>query len=85
MNHYIQTGDNPEITEERKKSTFDTEALGEYFWGVKNLKRRREIASYVKQHKEFDDPQPTAFMTREELMENAARKVGLPLSLEISI
>jgi hypothetical protein len=40
------------------------------------LKRYREIADYGEQHKEFENPQPIAFMNREGLLENAYRKVN---------
>uniref|UniRef100_A0A914D786 Acyl-CoA oxidase n=1 Tax=Acrobeloides nanus TaxID=290746 RepID=A0A914D786_9BILA len=79
MNHYIRNGDNPELTEERKKASFNTEVLGEFYWGAEFLKRRREIAAYVDQHKEFENPQPIAFMNREEALENACRKVVLTM------
>lgn len=76
MNHYIKNGDNPDISEERKKSTFDTDAFGAFIWnGSQNLKRRREISKYYEEHKELHDPVPVAFMTREEKLENAYRKV----------
>ena len=77
MSRYIREGDNPDLTEERRKASFDTEALSEFFYDAKYLKRRREIAEYVDQIREFDDPQPTAFMTREELIENVFRKVNI--------
>jgi acyl-CoA oxidase len=76
MSH-IRDGDNPDLTEERRKASFDTEALGEFYYDAKYLKRRREISEYVDQIREFDDPQPTAFMTREELIENVSRKVKI--------
>ena len=80
MSRYIREGDNPDLTEERRKASFDTEVMAELFWGARNLMRRREIANYVEQHREFDNPQPTAFMTREELIENATRKVHIFLN-----
>uniref|UniRef100_A0A914CAU6 Glucuronosyltransferase n=1 Tax=Acrobeloides nanus TaxID=290746 RepID=A0A914CAU6_9BILA len=79
MSRYIRDGDNPDLTEERRKASFDTEALSEHFYGARYLKKRREIAEYVDQIREFDDPQPTAFMTREELIENASRKAVIAM------
>jgi hypothetical protein len=76
MNHQIKNGDNPDLIEERSKATFDTDAFGAFIWGgYNNLKRRREIARYYEDHKELHDTVPIAFMTREEKLENAYRKV----------
>lgn len=76
MNHCIQNGDNPDLTEERRKATFDTDAFGAFIWdGEQNLKRRREIAKYYQDHKELHDQVPIVFLTREGRIENAYRKV----------
>lgn len=76
MNRYIQEGDHLDITEERRKATFDTDALGAViFEGFDRLRRRREIAKYVEDHPELHDPKPIAFMDRMERIENSSRKV----------
>ncbi|KAE9552040.1 hypothetical protein FO519_004731 [Halicephalobus sp. NKZ332] len=78
LNTWIREGDNPEITEERLKATFNTDYLSAKLWnGYDKLKRRREIAQYVEDHPELHDPYPTDFMEREQKLENASRKVLL--------
>ncbi|KAF1755412.1 hypothetical protein GCK72_021981 [Caenorhabditis remanei] len=77
MNRYIQDGDNPDITEERKKATFDVDGFTEwYHGGAKRLQARREVEKYVEDHKELQDTRPTPFMSREELIDNSVRKVA---------
>jgi acyl-CoA oxidase len=76
MNRYIREGDNPSLTAERRKATFDTESLGALIWeGQEKLHRRREINKYVNAHADLHDAQPIAFLSRPEKLENAARKV----------
>jgi len=78
LNTHIREGDNPEITEERLKGTFNTDYLSAKLWnGYNKLRRRREIAQYVEDHPELHDPYPTDFMDRQEKLENASRKVLL--------
>ncbi|KAH7713092.1 Protein F59F4.1 [Aphelenchoides avenae] len=75
MNRYIRNGDNPDLTEERRKATFDTQILAALIWdGAGNLKRRREVNDFLENHRELNDTRPAAFMSREELLENEARK-----------
>uniref|UniRef100_A0A7E4UV06 Acyl-coenzyme A oxidase n=1 Tax=Panagrellus redivivus TaxID=6233 RepID=A0A7E4UV06_PANRE len=77
-NSHIRPNDNPDITAERVKATFDTEALSSIIYGgPEKLNRRREIAKYVDDHPEMKDPYPTDFMTREMKLENVARKALL--------
>ncbi|UMM39462.1 hypothetical protein L5515_016514 [Caenorhabditis briggsae] len=76
MSRWIQDGDNVDITNERKKGTFDTERMSAWIHGGPDvLKRRREILSFVKSIDGFKDPVPTEFMSREERILNNARKV----------
>ncbi|KAK0413425.1 hypothetical protein QR680_006796 [Steinernema hermaphroditum] len=76
LNVLIREGDNPDLTSERLKGTFSTELLSEAIYGgKKKVQRRREIAKYVDDHKELQDEKPVDFMSREEKIENAARKV----------
>ncbi|CAD6189218.1 unnamed protein product [Caenorhabditis auriculariae] len=75
-NRWIQPGDNVDITNERKKCTFDIEKMSAFIHGGEDkLQRRREILEYVKSNKSLGDPQPIEFMTRNERVENASRKI----------
>lgn len=76
MNRYIRDGDNPDLTEERRKATFDTEALAALVWdGAQNLMRRREINELIDKRPELQDSKPMPFMSREEMLENSSRRV----------
>ncbi|CAI5451297.1 unnamed protein product [Caenorhabditis angaria] len=76
MNPYIQTNDNPDITKERKNASFDVEKFSEFYVGGKRvLAVRREVEKYVEDRKELRDPIPSAFMSREELIDNSMRKM----------
>jgi acyl-CoA oxidase len=78
LNTYMCAGDNPDITEERKKATFNTDNFAATLWGNhEKLQRRREIAKYVEDHPELHDPYPTEFMDRQESLENVTRKTLL--------
>ncbi|CAO4382667.1 unnamed protein product [Caenorhabditis nigoni] len=77
MNRYIRDGDNPDITEERLKATFDVDRFTEFYHGgPKRLKSRREVEKYIEDHKELQDTHPTPFMSREELIDNSVRKLA---------
>ncbi|ULT92639.1 hypothetical protein L3Y34_010025 [Caenorhabditis briggsae] len=77
MNRYIRDGDNPDITEERMKATFDADRFTEFYHGgAKRLKSRREVEKYIEDHKELQDTHPTPFMSREELIDNSVRKLA---------
>ncbi|KAE9552039.1 hypothetical protein FO519_004730, partial [Halicephalobus sp. NKZ332] len=76
MNRLIQQGDNPLLTEERKKCTFDTDVLATIFHeSEQTFRRRREIYDYFLRHKELHDPEPVEFMDRYQKLENAERKL----------
>ncbi|KAK5974533.1 hypothetical protein GCK32_009612 [Trichostrongylus colubriformis] len=76
LNKVIRDGDNQDLTEERLKSTFDTDEMAAIIWeGKERVRRRREITKKVNEHTELHDPYSQAFMTRHEEIENAARKI----------
>ncbi|CAD6185264.1 unnamed protein product [Caenorhabditis auriculariae] len=75
LNAALREGDNPELTEERRKATFDTRKLADEFFGSHLARRRREIAKAIDAIPELHDTKPLPFMTREEKVEEAARKV----------
>ncbi|KHN85811.1 putative peroxisomal acyl-coenzyme A oxidase [Toxocara canis] len=72
---YIVEGDNPDLSQERRKATFRVDSLSELLYGVEHLKSRRMIAKLVDTTPELHDTFPTTFMSREEKVENAARKI----------
>ncbi|CAJ0935437.1 unnamed protein product, partial [Mesorhabditis belari] len=75
VNTLIQPGDNPDITLERKKATFDIHQMGAFIHGGEhNLQRRKEILEFVESRPEFKDPIPPEFMTREDRVMNNGRK-----------
>ncbi|CEF68975.1 Peroxisomal acyl-coenzyme A oxidase 2 [Strongyloides ratti] len=75
VNSYIQKGDNPDLTELRKKASFNTEELAIFLAGSKSkLEKRRQIHKFVESKPELKDAKPISFMTRSELMENEQRK-----------
>ncbi|KIH46001.1 hypothetical protein ANCDUO_23949 [Ancylostoma duodenale] len=76
-NPLIQPGDNPDITKERNAGTFDVRKMASFLYGGDDkLRRRAEILAFVKSKPELHDPIPVEFMTREERIDNAARKVS---------
>uniref|UniRef100_A0A1I7TUV3 Acyl-coenzyme A oxidase n=1 Tax=Caenorhabditis tropicalis TaxID=1561998 RepID=A0A1I7TUV3_9PELO len=77
MNRYVQQGDNPDITEERLKATFDVDRFTEFYHGgLKRLKSRRKVERYLEEHAELRDIRPTPFMSRDELIDNSIRKLA---------
>lgn len=76
MANLIHPGDNPDLTEERKKGTFSVHSLASLLYGgEEKLARREAIAKFVESTPELQDPRPVEFMSRQERVENAARKV----------
>lgn len=73
---YIQDGDNVDLSEERRKAKFCVDSLSELLHGAEHLKRRRAIAKFVEETPELHDVLPTTFMSREQKVENASRKVS---------
>ncbi|VDL80868.1 unnamed protein product [Nippostrongylus brasiliensis] len=72
----IQSKDNPDITKERRAGTFDVREMACFLYGGEDkLQRRAEILSFVKSTPALHDPIPVEFMTREQRIENAARKI----------
>ncbi|KAE9416436.1 hypothetical protein Angca_009133 [Angiostrongylus cantonensis] len=75
-NPLIKPGDNPDITKERLAGTFDIRQMSSFLYGGDEvLQRRAKILEFVKSVPELHDPFPVDFMTREERVENVARKV----------
>lgn len=91
LNAYIEAGDNPDLTEERRRCTFDTEEVAAWLWGGEQvtapplstsfqlLKRRRGIRNAVYAIPEFAEPKPRAFLTRKELIEFSQQKVAFKI------
>ncbi|PAV72785.1 hypothetical protein WR25_15292 [Diploscapter pachys] len=76
MSNLIQTGDNADITKERRNATFDIHDMSLFLYGSEEiLKRRKEMLAFVKSKPEFNDPIPTEFMNREQRVDNGARKI----------
>ncbi|CAI4228786.1 unnamed protein product [Auanema sp. JU1783] len=76
MKNLVKQGDNPDITKERLGASFDVDRMASFIHGGDEiLIRRREILQFVKSIKEFDDPIPVEFMSREERCENGTRKI----------
>ncbi|EFP09341.1 hypothetical protein CRE_25283 [Caenorhabditis remanei] len=76
LNKYIQDGDNQDLTDERFKATFDTDALGAVFHGGEDaLKRVREIRDELTKRGHLFDALPAAHRTRAERMEDVSRKL----------
>ncbi|GMT34897.1 hypothetical protein PFISCL1PPCAC_26194, partial [Pristionchus fissidentatus] len=71
----IQPGDNPDITKERKTASFNLWKMQCFVHeGEEIVKRRKEILDFVQNCREFDDPIPAEFMSREEIIDRGARK-----------
>ncbi|VDL79523.1 unnamed protein product [Nippostrongylus brasiliensis] len=76
LNKLLHDGDHEDLAEERRQATFNTDEMAALIWGGKDiLHRRREITKKVEEHQELHDPCSQAFMTREEAILDAARKV----------
>uniref|UniRef100_A0A915PWU0 Acyl-coenzyme A oxidase n=1 Tax=Setaria digitata TaxID=48799 RepID=A0A915PWU0_9BILA len=72
----IEAGDNEDITNERLGASFSVEKLAIFIHGgEEKLRRRREILKFVESQEDFQDPKPPEFMSREERVENNARKI----------
>ncbi|KAL6733016.1 hypothetical protein Aduo_003711 [Ancylostoma duodenale] len=75
LNRLLSENDHPDMAEERRKATFDTDEMAAIIWGSKKrMLRRREITQKVEEHPELHDPCSLAFLTRAEGVDNAARK-----------
>ncbi|CAO4370519.1 unnamed protein product [Caenorhabditis nigoni] len=76
LNKLIQDGDNQDLTNERFKSTFDTDALAAVFHsGEDSLKRIREVRDEITKRGHLFDSLPAAHRTRAEKMEDVSRKL----------
>ncbi|CAD6191979.1 unnamed protein product [Caenorhabditis auriculariae] len=75
-NRQMRPGDNPELTSERLKCTFDTDILAaELNGGVENLAKMREIQQEVGKRTELWDASSPTHMSRIQKIENACRKL----------
>ncbi|CAJ0596334.1 unnamed protein product [Cylicocyclus nassatus] len=75
LNKLLSPNDHPDLAEERRRATFNTDEMSAIIWENKqNWLRRREISKIVAEHPELHDPCSQAYMTRAEEVENAARK-----------
>ncbi|VDO70672.1 unnamed protein product [Onchocerca flexuosa] len=74
----IEPGDNEDITNERRNSSFSVGKLAAFIHGGEaKLRRRHEILKFVESQKDLQDPIPPEFMSRMERVENNARKLFL--------
>uniref|UniRef100_A0AAF5Q4K8 Acyl-coenzyme A oxidase n=2 Tax=Wuchereria bancrofti TaxID=6293 RepID=A0AAF5Q4K8_WUCBA len=72
----IEPGDNEDITNERRGSSFSVGKMAAFIHGgEEKLRRRHEILKFVESQKDFQDPIPPEFMSRKERVENNARKI----------
>ncbi|KAF8385054.1 acox-1.6 [Pristionchus pacificus] len=71
----IQPGDNPDLTKERKSASFNLWKMQCFVHeGEDVVRRRKEILDFVQKTREFDDPIPAEFLSREEIVDRGARK-----------
>ncbi|CAL2027462.1 unnamed protein product [Caenorhabditis brenneri] len=76
LNKEIRDGDNPDLTEERRTATFDTNKMAEVIYGSEKLaRRRREISQAVSRIPELADSKPLPFLSRNEKILESTRKV----------
>ncbi|CEF64310.1 Peroxisomal acyl-coenzyme A oxidase 2 [Strongyloides ratti] len=74
-NYYIQSNDNFELIEERKKCSFDTQTLATlYYGGVDKLKKKRDFEKFIENLPEFQNEKPIIFMSRLERFEVNSKK-----------
>uniref|UniRef100_A0A0R3RU48 Acyl-coenzyme A oxidase n=1 Tax=Elaeophora elaphi TaxID=1147741 RepID=A0A0R3RU48_9BILA len=72
----IEPGDNEDITNERRGSSFSVGKLATFIHGgEEKFRRRQEILKFVEAQEDFQDPIPPEFMSRKERVENNARKI----------
>ncbi|GMT37780.1 hypothetical protein PFISCL1PPCAC_29077, partial [Pristionchus fissidentatus] len=74
-NQCIQTGDNPDLTKERKTCSFDTDELTAHLYGSrKAMEIRRDISKKVATDPDFANPVRHEFLSREKRIEATAKK-----------
>ncbi|CAP27866.1 Protein CBG07946 [Caenorhabditis briggsae] len=70
--------ENPDLTNERASGTFDTNAMAAVIYGSEKFaQRRREITEAISKIPEFQDSHPLVFMSREEKISEACRKLAV--------
>ncbi|CAL2027461.1 unnamed protein product [Caenorhabditis brenneri] len=78
LNKEIRDGDNQDLTEERRSATFDTDKMAEVIYGSEKFAaRRRQITRSISRIPALQDTSPLAFMTREEKITEACRKLDV--------
>ncbi|CAI5456389.1 unnamed protein product [Caenorhabditis angaria] len=76
LNKSIREGDNADLTSERLTATFNTHEMAAHLHqGRHHAQRRREITEAIEKIPELHDSQPYPFMTREEKINEGARKL----------
>ncbi|GMR51611.1 hypothetical protein PMAYCL1PPCAC_21806 [Pristionchus mayeri] len=75
MPHHVKSGDNPDLTKERKAATFNAEDLSAFLYGSKEkVERRREISRIVASDPDFSNTPPLEFIDREKRIDVQAKK-----------
>ncbi|KAF1771590.1 hypothetical protein GCK72_003417 [Caenorhabditis remanei] len=78
LNKSIMDGDNPDLTEERMKGTFDTDKMAALIYGSEKFaRRRREISDCVSRIPQLADIKPYPFLTRDEKVMEGTRKISV--------
>ncbi|EGT32348.1 hypothetical protein CAEBREN_17403 [Caenorhabditis brenneri] len=78
LNKEICDGDNPDLTEERRTATFDTDRMAQVIYGSEKFAaRRRQITKSISRIPALQDTKPLAFMTREEKITEACRELDV--------
>ncbi|CAD5234691.1 unnamed protein product [Bursaphelenchus xylophilus] len=74
VNGLIRSGDNADLTKERRAATFNVNELSEFIHGGKEvLARRKEILQFVESKPEFKQEIPIEFLSREQRYEQQAK------------
>ncbi|KAF1771588.1 hypothetical protein GCK72_003415 [Caenorhabditis remanei] len=71
-------GDNPDLTEERMKGTFDTDKMAAVIYGSEKIaRRRREMSEAISRIPELADIKPLPFLDRFEKVTEGSRKLAV--------
>ncbi|KAF8374138.1 hypothetical protein PRIPAC_80567 [Pristionchus pacificus] len=80
-NHQIRSGDNPDLTKERKSGNFNTEDLAAFLYGSRErVLRRREISKIVDSNPDLVNAVPLEFLSREKRMGVQMKKTSKLMS-----
>ncbi|CAO4363332.1 unnamed protein product [Caenorhabditis nigoni] len=70
--------ENPDLTEERSSGTFDINSMAAVIYGSEKFaQRRRQITEAISKIPELQDSRPLVFMSREEKIKEACRKLSV--------